>query len=187
MGHCVGASLFPAVQFDEQALFIEITTAIAHIENLVIFINDLISFYKEFDDPRDQIGLVKNNCHVEGISLEQSLEKLTRDTIHCCEHIVGVFEGKDPAVVATLEAWVQGYMTWHLCDKRYRMNEVYEHSDNSPVGVKFRRYYEEARRVGSIDQGEWAEPSVSVLVEQANGPSLWKPLQWLTRGLFFSL
>lgn len=157
------------------------------MENLMVFVNDLISFYKEFDDPRDQTSLVKNYCHVEGISLDQSLDKLTRDTIHCCEQMVAVFEGKDPAVVATLEAFVQGYVTWHLCDKRYRMNEVYEHSGDSPVGVKFRRYYEEARRVGGIDQGEWAEPPVSVLVDQANWSSMWTPPQWLTRVLSFRL
>ena len=138
------------------------------MENWMVFVNDLMSFYKEFDDPRDQTSLVNNYCQVEGIGLDKALDKLTRDTIHCCEQMLAVFEGKDPKVVATLEAFVQGYVTWHLCDKRYRLNEIYEHSDDSPAGVKFRQYCEEARRVGQIDAGKWAVPSVSEMVAQAN-------------------
>lgn len=179
LGHCVGASLFPAEQFNEQALLTEITTAIAQMEPLMVFVNDLISFYKEFDDLRDQTSLVKNYCQVEGMSLVQALEKLSRDTISCSEQMLNVFQGKDPQVVATLEAFIQGYVTWHLCDKRYRMNEIYERSDNNPVGVKFRHYYEEAKKVGNIDQGEWAVPSVSVMAAQAKKSSLSNLLQWL--------
>lgn len=143
----------------------------------MVFVNDLLSFYKEFDDPRDQTSLVKNYCQVEGISLDQALDRLTRDTIHCCEQMLAVFEGKNPKMVATLQAFVQGYVTWHLCDKRYRMNEVYERSGDSPIEVKFRQYYEEARRVGGIDQREWAVPPVSAMVEQANRSSVsrWLP------------
>ncbi|KAF7505019.1 Trichodiene synthase [Endocarpon pusillum] len=168
LGHCVGASLFPAAQFDEQALFVEITTAIAQMENWMVFVNDLMSFYKEFDDPRDQISLVINYCKVEGIGLNEALDKLTHDTIHCSEQMLAVFEGKDPKVVATLQAFVQGYITWHLCDPRYRLNEVYERSDDSPIGAKFRQYCEDARRVGQIDPGEWAVPSVIELVAQSD-------------------
>ena len=178
LGHCVGASLFPAEQFNEQALFTEITTAIAQMEPLMVFVNDLISFYKEFDDLRDQTSLVKNYCQVEGISLDQALEKLTRDTISCSEQMLNVFEGKDPKVVATLEAFIQGYVTWHLCDKRYRMNEIYERSGDNPLGVKFRNYYEEAKKVGNIDQGEWAVPPVSVMAAQAKRSSLSNLLRW---------
>ena len=170
MGQCVGGTLFPAGQFDEQALFIEITTAIAQVEHLEVFLNDLMSYYKESDDPRDQTSLVNNYCRVEGISLDQALDKLTRDTIHCCEELA-VFEGKDPHIAASLQAFVQGYVTWHLCDDRYRMNEVYERSGDSPVATKFRHYYEEARSVGKIAQGEWGVPSFASLVEQAKESS----------------
>lgn len=173
MGQCTGALLFPAKQFDEQAVFTEITTALAQLEHIVGYLNDLFSFYKEFDDMHDQATLVNNYSHVEGISLSQALDKVTRDVIHCCERLA-VFEGKDANVKATVEASVQGYVTFHLCDDRYRMNEVYERCGDGPVAVKFRHYYEEAVRVGSIDPGEWAIPPVSAIVEKAKKrPSLW--------------
>lgn len=179
LGHSVGASLFPAKQFDEKALFTEITTAIAHIESVVLDVNDLLSFYKEFDEARDQVGLIKGYSHVEGISLDQALEKHTRDTIHRCEQIA-VFEGKDPSVEATVKAFVQGYVTWHLCNERYRLKEVYENSGDGPSAAKFRHYYDEAQSVGGFDLGEWAVPSFSAMVEQAKRSSQWNPRSLLT-------
>lgn len=116
----------------------------------------MISFYKEFRDTRDQTTLVKTYCQVEGMSLDQAFDKITSDTIDSCQQLAAVFQWKDPKVVDTLEAFVQGYVTWHFCDDRYRMNEVYELSGNSPDGAKFRHYYEEARRVGDVDPSEWA-------------------------------
>jgi trichodiene synthase len=43
-GVCAG-SLFPARQFDEEKLFDQVTTTIAHIEPSVVLVNDVISFY----------------------------------------------------------------------------------------------------------------------------------------------
>ena len=182
LGHSVGASLFPAKQFDEQALFTEITTAIAHIEYVVLDVNDLLSFYKEFDDTRDQVGLIKNNSIVEGISLDQALDAFTRNAIHRCEQIA-VFEGKDPSVEATVKAFIQGYTTWQLCDPRYRLKEVYENSGDGPSATKFRHYYEEAQSVGAIDREELAVPSFAAMVKQAKRSNLWNPrslLAWVT-------
>lgn len=167
LGHCVGASLFPKAQFDEQALFVEITSVIAQMENWMVFVNDLMSFYKEFDDPRDQTSLVNNYVRVEGITLDQALDKLTRDTIRCSEQMVAVFKDKDAQVLETLKAFVQGYVTWHLCDARYRLKEIYERAGDSPAGAKFRSYHEEASKVGAVNPAEWALPSVLTLVEQA--------------------
>lgn len=53
----------------------------------MVFANDLISFYKEFDDPRDQASQVKNYCQFEEISPDQALDRFIRDTIHCCDQL----------------------------------------------------------------------------------------------------
>jgi trichodiene synthase len=157
LGGICGGSLFPANKFDERVLFNEITTAIAQIEPQVAFVNDLISFYKEFDSPRDQVSLVTNVCQVEGIPLQQAFDRLTDDTIRSCEQLKLIFDaGKTPALAASIHAFVQGYVTWHFCDPRFRMREVYERSGETPHGTKFRYYYEAAMKVGSIDVEEWA-------------------------------
>ena len=158
--------MFPITQFDEKALFTQITSVIAQMENWMVFVNDLMSFYKEFDDPRDQTSLVNNYVRCDSITLDQALDKLTRDTIVCSEQLIAVFKDKDPKVVDTLSAFCQGYVTWHLSDARYRLKELYERAGNSQAGLKFRGYQQVSSAAAVLDPREWAYPSVVALVEQ---------------------
>ena len=180
LGGMCGGCLFPAEDFDEKALFEEITTAIAQIEPMICFVNDLISFYKEFDDSRDQVSLVTNYCQVEGITLREAFGRLTADTIHCVERLRAIFDGvgggeggKTPAVKVSIDAMVQGYVTFHFCDQRYRMRELYERSDDETLhGTRFRHYYEAATRVGLIDLEEWAACATATATATGNGNAL---------------
>ncbi|RLL98063.1 hypothetical protein CFD26_103397 [Aspergillus turcosus] len=156
LGGISSATLFPSSEFDEELHFKEIVTAVAQIEPQLTLCNDLISFYKEFDSPRDQINLVSNLTHCNGVDWKVAFEQLTSDTIFYCEQLVNVFKGKDPKVEATVRAFVHGYVTWHLCDPRFRMEEVYKQAGQSEADMKFRRYYEEATRIGVIDFELWA-------------------------------
>lgn len=172
LGGISSATLFPRSEFDEEAVFKEIVTAIAQIEPQLTLCNDLISFYKEFDSPRDQINLVTNMTHCNGVPWEVAFEQLTSDTILYCEQLVNVFKGKDPKVEATVRAFVHGYVTWHLCDPRFRMEEVYKLCGDSEADLKFREYYEEATSIGRIDFSLWASPPKQNLdiMTRAKGP-----------------
>lgn len=161
--------LFPKTQFDEHTLFPEITSVITLAEPLILFFNDLISFYKEFGVADEQSGLINSYCHVDGISINQSLDRVAHDTIVRYQEMLDVFENKDPTVLAAVRGFFQGYLTWHLTNDRYRLNEVYERCGDSPNEVKFRHYYEEAIKVRDIDRKEWATPLLATAVEeQAN-------------------
>jgi trichodiene synthase len=141
------------------------------MENWMVFVNDLMSFYKEFDDPRDQTSLVNNYCQCEGISINEALDKLVYDVIHSSEQIYAVFEEKDGQIRDTLVSFIQGYTTWHLVDPRYRLKEVYKEVGNTPAEEKFSKYCEMAKKVGAVDPAEWAYPSVVALVgRKANQP-----------------
>ncbi|KAE8357780.1 Trichodiene synthase [Aspergillus caelatus] len=161
LGGISSATLFPLSEFDERVVFEEIVTAIAQIEPQLTLCNDLISFYKEYDSPRDQINLVSNLAHCNRVGWEVAFEELTRDTILYCEQLVTVFQGKDPKVEATVRAFVHGYVTWHLCDPRFRMQEVYDQTGQSEADLKFRRFYEQATSIGVIDFKLWASPNES--------------------------
>ncbi|KAL8829873.1 MAG: hypothetical protein Q9191_001764 [Dirinaria sp. TL-2023a] len=95
LGQHVGGSLFPAEQFDEQILLSEIATAIAQVEHVVCHVNDLMSSCKEHGERHDQTNLIRTRCRVEGISLNEALERLTYDTISACEEMLAVFEGRN--------------------------------------------------------------------------------------------
>ena len=156
LGGICGGSLFPAAQYDENKLFNEITTVIAQIEPIATLVNDLFSFYKEYECPRDEISLITNYCHVEGKSFQDAFERLTADTVGCIEQLKSTFDRtKTPAVSDAMYAFAHGYMTWHMCDERYRMHEVYDQCGNSPVERKFRQYYEAAVNAGKIDIQVW--------------------------------
>lgn len=168
LGHCVGGSLWPKENFNEQEHFLEITSAIAQMENWMVWVNDLMSFYKEFDDPRDQTSLVKNYVVSEGITLNQALEKLTQDTLQSSEQMMVVFSQKDPKIMDTIECFMHGYITWHLCDNRYRLKEIYDRTKDIQTedAMRFRKFYEQAFKVGAIEATEWAYPTVVERLEQ---------------------
>ncbi|KAJ6484019.1 Trichodiene synthase-domain-containing protein [Mycena sanguinolenta] len=166
LGHAVGTSIWLAAQFDEKALFREITTAVAMMENWMVWVNDLISYYKEFDDPRDQTSFVNNYCHVSDLTLDEGLEKLIKNTLRVTEQIVKVFGEKDPSVRDTLTKFMHGYITWHLCDKRYRIAEIYDSALDDETGRKFRHYFDEANKVGQVDPSEWTEPTFLSLAQE---------------------
>lgn len=132
----------------------------------MVFVNDLMSFYKEFDEPRDQTSLVNNYARCDGSTLEEALDKLTRDTIVDSQQILAVFKDKDAKLFETLRSFCQGYVTWHLCDPRYRLPELYESTGQTEEGAKMRAYLEAGSRVGAVDPKEWAYPSVVSLVQK---------------------
>ncbi|KAJ5273266.1 nonribosomal peptide synthase [Penicillium angulare] len=164
-GHLVGGSLFPKESFDESNLFMEITAAIAQIEHWMFFVNDLLSFYKELDEPRDQANLVNNQAQCNEITLEQALEKVTEDIIVNSEQLLRVFHDKDPKVFHTISAFIQGYVTWHLCDPRYRLQELNSltTASSSSASKDLQLYFQYAKAVGSIDLSTQASPSVASL------------------------
>nr|UWK21989.1 trichodiene synthase [Trichoderma margaretense] len=136
------------------------------MENWMVWTNDLFSFYKEYFAERDQTSLVNNYVECEGITLDQALDKLCKDTIRSSEEIIQVFHDKDPKMYEILTSFIQGYITWHLCDDRYRLVEVYEAAGDDPVAQKFKKYAESARRVGAIDPARYCVPSVTELCER---------------------
>nr|UWK20216.1 trichodiene synthase [Trichoderma stromaticum] len=166
LGHCVGSTIWPLELINEEEHFLEITTAIAQMENWMVWTNDIFSFYKEYSAERDQTSLVNSYVECEGMTLDEALEKLAKDTLRSSEEIIQVFHDKDPKMYEILTRFIQGYITWHLCDDRYRLIEVYESSGEDPIAQRFKNYVESARRVGVIDSALYCVPSVTQLYKQ---------------------
>lgn len=162
LGGAVGGTIFPASEFDDQKLFKEFSCTMAQIDGPVAFVNDLFSYYKEFN--QDEANLVSNWRTVDGITHEQALERLTDQTIHACLRILEIFKDKDSKVLATIRTFIHGYVTWHFCDLRYRLREVYDSAGDGPDGAKFRQYFERALTVGWVDLHEWTLPQNNLQV-----------------------
>lgn len=132
----------------------------------MVWTNDLFSFYKEYFTERDQTSLVNNYVECDGITMDQALDKLCKDTIRSSEEIIQVFHDKNPKMYEILTRFIQGYITWHLCDDRYRLVEVYESAGEDPIAQRFKKYVESARRVGLIDPTRYCRPSVTELCDR---------------------
>ena len=162
LGGICGASLFPKANCDEETLFEEITTVVAQIEPVIALVNDMISFYKEFDTPRDQINLITSQCRAEGISIKEAFDRLTADTINCVHQLQTVFHhDRSPLVAEIVRTFLEGYVTWHFCDERYRMRELYQKVDETPDGEIFRRYFENTMEAVPMSVKEWSSASMN--------------------------
>lgn len=167
LGQCVGGSIFPKERFDENELFEEITAIITQIEKWIACVNDLLSVYEEFEEPRNQTSLVNNYAQCNEITLEEGLKTLTNDTIVSSEQLLAVFRDKDPGILHTLCIFCQGYVTWHLCDPRHRLQGLHSLTKGSAEAItKFYSYLQSAKEVGSVDPKEWAYPSVASLAAE---------------------
>ncbi|KAI0534901.1 trichodiene synthase [Xylaria digitata] len=174
LGGVSGATLFPAVDFDQNKHFEAMATVIAQLEPQVTFVNDLMSFYKETRNPRDGVNLVTNYCRVDGVTLEGALDRVIDDSILACDGLLTLFnrgcEGHNAQVNTTVRDFVHGYVTWHLCDPRYEFHDLYERvtaigissGKDKDLIAKFCQYYEHATEVGGIDPKEWVVPLVDI-------------------------
>lgn len=172
LGQFVGASLFPGSPAREEELMMHITSVIPHLEYWEVYVNDVMSFYKEFDCVDDQAILVRNyvRCGPQA-SIEEGLDRVASDAIARSEILCRVFadnKDMDPHVAATVKAFCQGYITWHLSEPRYRLRELGERAGDSPNARRFREYLG-AGAQAAVDAEHWAYPSVAAMAEAQLG------------------
>ncbi|OQE09316.1 hypothetical protein PENFLA_c111G02962 [Penicillium flavigenum] len=142
--------MFPKGRVDENRLFTEITAPIAQVENWTVFLNDLLPFYKEFDERRDQTSLVKNYAQHDrrlGVTRQRSRQ--------------------GPRILRTMRTFLQGYVTSHLCDLWYQLQELHSLTKQSAVVPnKLYNHLQSAKEVGSVDPRAWAYPSMASLAAE---------------------
>lgn len=168
LGQFVGASLFPGTPTQEQELVLQITSAMPHLDHWETFCNDAMSFYKEYDCVDDQTMLVRNyvRCGSQA-SIEEGLDRVIDDVIAQTKILCSVFRDNkdmDPRVAATVEAFCQGYITWHLSEPRYRLRELGERAGDSAAARRFREYLG-AGSQAAVDSEHWAYPSVAAMAD----------------------
>ncbi|KKY38255.1 putative trichodiene synthase [Diaporthe ampelina] len=168
LGQFVGASLFPGTQARERELMLQITSAMPHLEHFEIFVNDVGSVYQEFDRVDGQATLVRNyvRCGPQ-VSIKEGLDHIASDAIARSEILRRAFcdnKDMDPHVAARVEAFYQGYFTWHLSDPPYRLRELGDRGGDSAAARRFRDYLV-AGAQAAVDAEHWAYPSIAVMAE----------------------
>nr|AHX39405.1 hypothetical protein wt6.28c [Streptomyces sp. WT6] len=149
LGTFCAATLFPSSKIDERENFEDITTALAHFIPIVALINDLFSFYKETKEGEEDESIVGNICTAEGVSVEQALRKVSEDSVRACQTLDQVLRDSGSGTIAdTVSSFIQGYIRWHLCEERYRMEDLADAPGEN--AVKFRLFRNLACKAGGV-------------------------------------
>ncbi|KAJ5124288.1 terpenoid synthase [Penicillium bovifimosum] len=97
--------------------------AIPSIMLILGYVNDLLSFYKEESKVDDYPGFVQNHAQVYGLTSLQSLRQLMVETLAEVRKIRNIFF-HDAAMTDRIDKFIYGYVFYHLCSRRYRLDEL---------------------------------------------------------------
>lgn len=84
LGASIGAFLFPASSFDEEAIFEPMIPVIAETEPITGNANDAISFYKDFHSESDQTSFVNSISACEGVSVPNDYATTVDMALQAC-------------------------------------------------------------------------------------------------------
>ncbi|KXG46760.1 Trichodiene synthase [Penicillium griseofulvum] len=114
--------LFPTSQFSEAERLQYYLPLIPYLTWGFNWINDIMSFYKEVGET-DNFNFVANEARCKGLTQIELLRKLCDDTSDVIRTLrtLGKVHLELSGVV---EAFVSGYVTYHLTQVRYRMGDL---------------------------------------------------------------
>lgn len=118
--HCIFPNdIFPESQFRKFYL-----PALPALCDIICFVNDLLSFYKETIRGTERINYISNVAKSTGKTALQSLYD-TSDVIENCVAEMRRILQPNPALLAHANDFIAAYIDWHLCTtSRYHLNEV---------------------------------------------------------------
>ncbi|PWY83875.1 terpenoid synthase [Aspergillus sclerotioniger CBS 115572] len=111
---------------------------VSAVPNIMLFlgyVNDLLSFYKEELKDGDCPGFIRDYAMVHGATSLQALRQLRHETIEEVRKIRSILAG-DPATAERIEQFIHGYIFYHLCAGRYRLDEL-----DIPAAVEAKRRF----------------------------------------------
>ncbi|KAJ5158759.1 uncharacterized protein N7500_008410 [Penicillium coprophilum] len=114
--------LFPTTQFSEAECLQYCLPLIPYLTWGFNWINDIMSFYKEMVE-QDRFNFVANSARCKGVTHIESLKKLCDDTSDLIRTLRTL--GKAHIGISNaIEAFVSGYVTYHLTQRRYQMGDL---------------------------------------------------------------
>nr|AVL27451.1 terpine synthase-like protein MTPSL6 [Anthoceros punctatus] len=109
---------------DEHFFYNELYPMVPELIDFIDFGNDVLSFYKEVQEGEDSISIVTHS-RIHNLPLLQSLQERMEAVIHSRTRLMALADrtGSD-AIKDRIVRFFQGFMSCHIVDKRYRLDEV---------------------------------------------------------------
>ncbi|OJI84677.1 hypothetical protein ASPTUDRAFT_188784 [Aspergillus tubingensis CBS 134.48] len=98
-------------------------SAVPSIMLFLGYVNDLLSFYKEEIKQEDSPGFVQSYAKIHDCTALEALRQLRHETIKEVRKIRSIL-AKDAAMADRINQFIYGYIFYHLCTERYRLNEL---------------------------------------------------------------
>lgn len=96
---------------------------IACMLDIIDNVNDILSFFKESVVGTEINTNIMNRARTSSCSPQDVLERVCEETVETIYAVSDGVGGKD--VVAKLwKDFINGYITWHICENRYRLKEI---------------------------------------------------------------
>ncbi|OOF98703.1 hypothetical protein ASPCADRAFT_2138 [Aspergillus carbonarius ITEM 5010] len=117
---------------------------VSAIPNIMLFlgyVNDLLSFYKEELKEGDCPGFIQDYAMVHGATSLQALRQLRHETLEEVRKIRNILAG-DPVLSERINQFIYGYIFYHLCAGRYRLDEL-----DIPAAVEAKNRFREMTKV----------------------------------------
>ncbi|KAJ6028446.1 Trichodiene synthase [Penicillium herquei] len=114
--------VFPEHLFSEEKYLGSYLPIISYLQAYLNSANDIMSSYKEAFEEED-CNFVDNSAKMLGVTRIKALRKLCADTVELVGRL-RCLSSTNSTLCVTIESFIHGYIMYHLCQRRYRLEEL---------------------------------------------------------------
>ena len=118
-----GYFIFSEREFPENEWLRRYIRAFPNVREVISYINDIISFYKERVLRRENC-LISNLARENGCDVFASLKDLCTRTVAMNNGIRQLYAKEGDVLVKAFDTYIDGYIKWHLDSDRYHLGEI---------------------------------------------------------------
>ena len=118
-----GYFIFSEREFPESEWLGCYIQGLPNIRDVISYINDILSFYKERVIRREN-SLISNLAEEKGCDVMASLKDLCAHTVAMTQEIRHGYAREGDALLKAFDSYIDGYVKWHLESKRYQLGEI---------------------------------------------------------------
>lgn len=118
-----GCFIFSEREFPESEWLGRYIQGLPNIRDVICYINDILSFYKE-RVLRREVSLISNLAEENGCDVIVSLKDFCARTVVMTHDIRRGYGGEGGALLQAFNSYIDGYIKWHLDTNRYHLDKI---------------------------------------------------------------
>ena len=123
-GDAYGCFIFSEREFPETEWLGCYIQGLPNLGNVISYINDILSFYKERVLRQEANTLISNLAEENGRDVIASLKDVCTHTVAMTRDIRQGYASEGGALLEAVDSYIDGYIKWHLETDRYHLSEI---------------------------------------------------------------